>query len=327
MVETDVHYPTDINLLWDALRKLIIWSARVSQRYGLSGWGKSGYNLRQVKRLFRRVQPLKPATATTEKPQPQRAKALRQAYRAYLELGRTLVQRTEVTLAQLPAGETVLEREDMEAFVLHAYRQLEQIERRVLQGETIAHGDKVFSLFEQHTAWISKGKAGVPVELGLPVCILEDEWGFILHHRILHGESDAAVAVPMVKETQQRFPTLKRCSFDRGFYTPDNRTQLRSLLEVSTLPSRGTPAKTEAAWEASEEFVAARRQHAAVESAINALEVHGLDRCLDHGLDGFRRYVALAVVARNIQQLGAWLYYQAARARQRQTRRRLLRAA
>lgn len=327
MVETDVHYPTDINLLWDALRKLIIWSARVSQRYGLSGWGKSGYNLRQVKRLFRRVQPLKPATATTEKPQPQRAKALRQAYRAYLELGRTLVQRTEVTLAQLPAGETVLEREDLEAFVLHAYRQLAQIERRVLQGETIAHGDKVFSLFEQHTAWISKGKAGVPVELGLPVCILEDEWGFILHHRILHGESDAAVAVPMVKETQQRFPTLKRCSFARGFYTPDNRTQLRSLLEVSTLPSRGPPAKTEAAWEAAEAFVAARRQHAAVESAINALEVHGLDRCLDHGLDGFRRYVALAVVARNIQQLGAWLYYQAARARQRQTRRRLLRAA
>jgi hypothetical protein len=48
---------------------------------------------------------------------------------------------------------------------------------------------------------------------------------------------------------------------------------------------------------------------------------------LDHGLDGFRRYVALAVVARNIQQLGAWLYHHAARVRQRQTRRRLLRAA
>ena len=321
MVETDVHYPTDINLLWDALRKLIIWSARVSQRYGLSGWGKSGYNLRQVKRLFRRVQSLKPSSATAEKPPAPRAKALRQAYRAYLELGRTLVQRSEVTLAQLPAGEAILEREAMEEFVLHAYRQLEQIERRVLQGETIPHREKVFSLFEGHTEWISKGKAGVPVELGLPVCILEDEYGFILHHRILQGETDEAVAVPMVKETQQRFPTLKRCSFDRGFYTPDNRTQLRSLLDVSILPSRGTPPQTEVAWEASEEFGAARRQHAAVESAINALEVHGLDRCLDHGLDGFRRYVALAVVARNIQQLGAWLQKQAALTRQRQTRR------
>ena len=54
-------------------------------------------------------------------------------------------------------------------------------------------------------------------------------------------------------------------------------------------------------------FTTARRQHAAVESAINALEVHGLDRCPDHGIDGFKRYVALAVLARIIQQLGARL--------------------
>jgi hypothetical protein len=50
-----------------------------------------------------------------------------------------------------------------------------------------------------------------------------------------------------------------------------------------------------------------RRKHAAVESAINALEQHGLDRCLDKGLDGFKRYVAMAVVARNTQLLGAIL--------------------
>jgi transposase, IS5 family len=42
-----------------------------------------------------------------------------------------------------------------------------------------------------------------------------------------------------------------------------------------------------------------------VESAINALEAHGLDRCPDHAIDGFKRYVGLAVVARNIQRLGA----------------------
>ena len=63
------------------------------------------------------------------------------------------------------------------------------------------------------------------------------------------------------------------------------------------------------------EFVRLRQQHSAVESAINALEVHGLDRCLDHGLDGFRRYVALAVVARNIQRLGAILRQQEAQRR------------
>jgi len=46
---------------------------------------------------------------------------------------------------------------------------------------------------------------------------------------------------------------------------------------------------------------------AAVESTINALEVHGLDPYPDQGLDGFQRYVALAILARNIQQLGVRL--------------------
>jgi transposase, IS5 family len=52
------------------------------------------------------------------------------------------------------------------------------------------------------------------------------------------------------------------------------------------------------------ESLALRRQHAAVESIINVLEVHGLDRCLDHVLVGFKRHVALAVVGRKIHRLG-----------------------
>ena len=47
-----------------------------------------------------------------------------------------------------------------------------------------------------------------------------------------------------------------------------------------------------------------RHKCSAVELAINALEVHGFDTCPDHGIDGFKRYVALAVLVRNIQQLG-----------------------
>ncbi|AKH37263.1 hypothetical protein AAW31_04720 [Nitrosomonas communis] len=59
-----------------------------------------------------------------------------------------------------------------------------------------------------------------------------------------------------------------------------------------------------------EEFVKARRAHSAVESAINALQVHGLDKCPDHGMGGFKRYVALAIVARNIRRIGNILWQQ-----------------
>ena len=76
------------------------------------------------------------------------------------------------------------------------------------------------------------------------------------------------------------------------------------------LPRKGKLSKSAQAVEQADGFVKARRAHSAVESAINALEVHGLDRCPDHGIDGFKRYVALAVVARNIHRIGAILTQQ-----------------
>lgn len=53
------------------------------------------------------------------------------------------------------------------------------------QGETIHHDEKVFSLFESHKEWISQGKAGVPVELGLRgaiVIALGSSYGFTIYH-------------------------------------------------------------------------------------------------------------------------------------------------
>jgi len=70
------------------------------------------------------------------------------------------------------------------------------------------------------------------------------------------------------------------------------------------LPKKGKLSSRDKEHESSEVFVAGKRKHSGVESAINALENHGLDRCPDRGLDGFQRYVALAVLARNIQILG-----------------------
>ena len=184
---------------------------------------------------------------------------------------------------------------------------MEQIERRVMHGETIPHHEKVFSIFQPHTEWISKGKAGVAVELGLKVCIVEDSDGFLLHHRVMEKQSDDQIAIELITETQARYPNLSVCSFDKGFHSPSNQVELAKRLDRVVLPKKGRCNKAEQERENSEAFKISRRQHSAVESGINALEVHGLDRCPDHGLHGFKRYVALAVVARNIQKLGAEL--------------------
>jgi len=62
-----------------------------------------------------------------------------------------------------------------------------------------------------------EGKAGVPVELGLRVCIMEDQDRFILHHRVMVKSTDDQVAFAMVGETGQKFPKLRAVSMDKGF--------------------------------------------------------------------------------------------------------------
>jgi len=62
------------------------------------------------------------------------------------------------------------------------------------------------SLFEEHTEGISKGKAGVPQALGLKACILEDPYGFILHHHVMEHQTAARITVFMVLSDMWHWP-------------------------------------------------------------------------------------------------------------------------
>ena len=327
VVETDVHFPTDINLLSDAIRKVIGLCGQAAEEYGLSGWRQYEHNIRCIRNLYRRAQRLKPSKSKDEAKIEVRRGEIIAAHEALIARSEEFLKRAKGTVAELQSNPwSAYICEEIERFIAHAERQVDQIRRRVVKDEKIPHEEKVFSVFEEHTEWVSKGKAGVPVELGLRVGVLEDTMGFVLHHQVMEKQTDEKVAVDMVKAAQARFPALGQCSFDKGFYTPDNREHLQNLLGNVVLPKKGKWSKKDREIETAEEFVQARRGHPAVESAINALEVHGLDRCLDHGIDGFKRYVALAVVGRNIQKLGAILLQREKEAAQREAQR-LKRAA
>jgi len=308
VVETDVHYPTDINLLFDAIRKVIELISKLCTGLGLTEWRQSRHILRTIKKKYRKVQKLKASTSKNEEKRQKREQEIITAHREYIEIVSLYLNRAKATLESLTRGygseNVFLALLPIEKFVKHAERQIDQIYRRVILGETIPHSEKVFSIFEEHTEWISKGKAGVPQELGLNVCILQDQHGLILHHRVMQGERDQEIAVPIVQETQETFSNLNSCSFDKGFWSPDNREKLGNILNEVILPKKGRLSEKDKEEQSSESFTEGRRQHPTVESSIHALENHGLDRCLDHGIHGFKRYISLSVLARNIQILG-----------------------
>lgn len=153
----------------------------------------------------------------------------------------------------------------------------------------------------------------MPVEFGLPVRIVEDQFGFILHHKVMQKTTDSSIAVSIVEETKKRFSNLYSIGYDKGFHSVTNQTDLIPLVEKVVLPKIGKLSVADKAHESEPEFKRLRRKHSAVESAINGLEVHGLDICPDDGIKGFERYVALAVLSRNIHQFGALLLKQDAR--------------
>lgn len=306
VVETNVHYPTDINLLFDAVRKMITLIMRICGYTNITEWRQGKYHISKAKMFYRSAQGLRKAASKDAVKKSKGEQLIISAHSAYIDLAQSYVDRVRQTLLAIdPAGMIMYLRiKQVEEYIHHAERQIDQIRRRVINGEAIAHSEKVFSIFEPHTEWISKGKAGVPVELGLKVCIVKDQFQFTLHHRVMQHETDDQIAVSIIEEVQRRFANFKECSFDKGFHSPHNQTELTSMLDMTVLPRKGKLSAIHKEIENSEAFKAARRRHSAVESAINALENHGLDRCLDHGIEGFKRYVALAIVARNIQIIG-----------------------
>lgn len=325
VVETNVHFPTDINLLYDAVRKVIELIGKASADVGLTTWRQSRHNVRTVKRSYRSVQNLKRSTSKDAAKQAQTEQRIKEAHQAYVALAGGFVDKAETSMREIRGTSMELKTEavllEIEGYIKHARRQMEQILRRVVGGEKIPHEEKVFSIFEPHTDWICKGKAGVPQELGLRVGIVEDQYQFILHHRVMENETDDKVAVPMIRATQERFPEFKICSLDKGYSSSENKTALSAMLNNVIMPKKGRLSHKNKEVESTEEFVRLRRKHSAVESAINALENHGLDRCPDHGIYGFKRYVALAVVARNLQRVGHLLQQKELKRQERREKR------
>ena len=103
------------------------------------------------------------------------------------------------------------------------------------------------------------------MELEVPVCVIEDQHPFILGHQIIWEGGDRDVIVPCIHSLQQLYPTLKSLSLDQGFGRQKVSDDLSDTLDQVTLPKTGHLTVAER----TDEYVTARQQHPAIESAIN----------------------------------------------------------
>lgn len=314
MLETNVHYPTDANLLADAARKVIQLTNRLSNALGLDGWRKAHdwhSRLKSAQRTFEKTASKGGAN------KPQRIQSTAQSYLQIALQVEAKVHDSLNTLRIQPLTPTqILQLDEIVTYQGHLIQHIDLLERRVIQGQTIPHEEKIFSIFEPHTELIKKGKVMPPVEFGHRLLISSEQHGFIIDYKIMVGGSEHAEAIPAADRLLERFGAghIASHSFDKGFSSNEDRELISLYIPLVIMPKSGAKNTAEKERENDKKWKKLRHAHSAVESDINSLEQHGLNRCPDKGWRGYTRYTGLGVLAYNLHKLGAKLLSEASEA-------------
>ena len=292
VVETNVHFPTDINLLNDSVRKALkrILVLIVQGKISSDGWRKIKSTIKHFKTLLRST-----SWAVFKGKKEERKKEM---VKLYLSTAR------EIEVKLKSALETCSD-EELKKYSDYVSLFINQIERRLQKGETIPSEEKVYSIFEEHTEWISKGKRNP--ELGNLMMITTNQHHLIMDYKIMFEEKDAHQVESLLARLKTNYPfqQINSISMDKGFWSASNyQSCVNAEIKNIVMPKKGKCNKAEYEREHTETFVKLRNKHSAVESNINMLEQRGLNRCMDKGKEHFERYVALSVLVYNLHLVG-----------------------
>jgi transposase, IS5 family len=295
VVETDVHFPTDYNLLWDSARKCIDMAGRLP----VAGWRKGKHWKRTLKGLMRTVGKI------SARGGPNKKKRLQAAASAYLSKARVLERKVrEVLVGYTPSGlKEIARMMQLKEYHQMLIKHIDLTERRLLNAEKIPHAEKVFSIFLPWTELIKKGKRNPSVEFGKSLVVTSDQYHLMVDWQIAERQSDNELTLGIAGRLKETY-TIQSLSVDKGFSDMADKAVLETWIPQVIMPKKGKRNQAEKARESQPEFKTLKNKHSAVESNINELEHRGLDRCPDRTRKNFTRYVGLAITAYNLHKIG-----------------------
>lgn len=302
VVKSNVHFPTDYNLLWDCARKCLDMVAKImEENTEVTGWRKLKNWRTRIKNGSRQIGQI------SGKGGANKAERLNQSVGIYVKTATELVNKLIDFLPLIPIKEKTLTWYhvlQLNEYIGLTIKHIDLLERRILKGETIPQEEKLFSIFEQYTEWINKGKP--QIELGKKLCITTDQNGIIVDYRIMNHQADSQIVIDIAADLVSKYK-ISSWTFDKGFYSNDNKAILADEIGKVIMPKKGKLNKTEKEEESQPKFKNLRNKHSAIESNINELEHRGLDRCPDRGYHNFKRYIGMGICAYNLYKIGTKL--------------------
>jgi len=307
VVETNIHYPTDATLLWDTVRTV---TRLIDKLHEELPRGVQGFTNR-TRSARRRMQELERMSASQR--QTQQVPKYRELLRItgqVLESARQVVKKTAKIKGVDVLGRVVIDQlcQQITAYCGLGGKVMDQTRRRVLAGEQVPTEEKVYSIFEDHTHLIKRGKERKPVEFGHKVFLAESAQGLITDYQVLEGNpadsNQVKTSLDRHQEVFHRAPELY--AGDRGFYSADN-TQHCEQAGVSQvcIPQRGGQKTAEReTLERSRAFKKGQRFRVGIEGRISVLfRGRGMKRCRAKGRERFEVLVGAAVLANNLLRI------------------------
>jgi IS5 family transposase len=308
VVETNIHHPSDSSLLADSVRVLgrtLRRAREVLQDQTDLGPQVFRNRIRSVRRLARQV-----GEAMRKRGETAREQGMQAYHKLVKATQQTIKQAQRVLPALQAATDEGAEKLSaiLETFIPRAEQVVSQAVRRVFQGEKVPSGEKIVSLFETHTAIIRRNKARKPTEYGHKVWLDEVDGGIVTRWQVLEGNpNDDQQWIPSLEHHIECFGTPpNQMSADRGVHSANNEqiAQDQGVKRV-ILPQPGRKSESRKQHEKQRWFQQGRKWHAGVEGRISVLKRrHELDRCRDHGRQGFDKWVGWGVIAANLLVIG-----------------------
>jgi IS5 family transposase len=294
VIETNIHYPTDSSLVWDSYRVLARLLRAVRDeapelcphrfhdrkvkkdlvyvhRYMRSG---SRARQRELKRRFRRLLDNVCRLRGIAEP-----------------LAKSLIGNGDVALMGL----------GMELkHYLPLIKQVCQVaERAALKGETVPARERIFSIFEEHTELIKRGKSHKPVEFGHAVWLAQTSQKFITDYEVMEEKIPDSELLEEItrrhKASFRRYPT--GVAADTGFRAePEEMAVVEKCVKTVAVPGRGQSRATIATWW--------HHFRAGIEGSISVLKrAFRLSICMYRGFKSFAAAVGMAVFCHNLVKL------------------------
>jgi len=293
-VESNIHYPTDGELLWDCIRVINRIIEAAKEEYPELKIKYSNHGRYAKRRRFK-------ITNTSRKEHRQKA------YVELLKISGVVKGYGISCVAALSrkkfAGEIEARvyRGELEKYISALEKIQTQTQRRVIENEEVPAKEKLVSIFEEHTDILTKGKR--KVIFGHKILLSGGKSNLVLDCKIERGNwSDSEIFPTSLERLNDIYGVMPNAvSTDGGFASKKNYEYAKDKGIENMVFTKGATAKIKELIRSSRAYKRLKKFRAGIEGCISACKrAYGLDRCTWKGWESFQSYVWVSIIAFNL---------------------------